>query len=492
MKRISLLSFVIFWILDFPASAQLSRTELIELVDDGTSVDQLTTLVERDCVDFALDSHTLLDLAGKVPRVVLDAAIACTNRPDPGIGCQFYQAVTDEPTLADFPVVITNIRDERVDLMVVESGVWIDEHEIGLGGTFKAIRQHTAMVKRIEALAQAIEGVRRVEITRSTNFSVATLTRTQQRGIVAACAAKHEMSITSEPEGAGVWIDRKRRGRTPIVLSMPEGQYDLRLAKRGFVDHREEMQVGHDADANLTISLARIPMASIQSEPARAIVVLDGQVVGRTPLELPVREGSHELQIIKAMHAPFETVIDGTPGEVATIDAQLEPVPRDQYCYPMTVTGSLVQGFTDLQRALVSKRFRTVVPLYQVVTSTMASKLAANHVVDGDLLLFAPRRSDKYVDRPHELIGRELGGIAFGETAQSLRETPPDVMIVTAVERKKASVKVEVLAESGQRNALFVDFTRPAKQVTAQDVLDALCVVFSRHPAFEDPAPTAP
>lgn len=483
---------IISLFLTAPAFAQLSRSELLELVDADTGVDALAARVERECVDFALDSHTLLDLAGTVPRVVLDAAIACTNRPDPGIGCQFYRALADEPMLADFPVVITNIRDGKVDLMVIESGPWIDEQDIGLGGTFKAIREHTKMVNRAEELATAIEGVRQVVTTRTTKFSTSTLARTQQRGIVASCASKHEISITSDPEGADVWIDRKRRGRTPIVLSMPEGEYDLRLGKRGFVDHEEALQVGHGADTRLAIPLASIPRASIQSQPDQAIVMINGKVVGRTPLELPIREGDQTLTLVKTMHAPFRSALEGIPGELTTINAKLAPVTRDDYCYPMTVGGGLVDSFSELQRALVSKRFRAAVPLYQVVTSTMESKLAANHVVDGDLLLFAPRRSDKYADRPSDLIGRELGGLAFGETARSLIETPPDVMIVTAVERKKASVKVEIMAESGQRNALFLDFTRPPKQVKAQDVLDALCVVFSRHPAFEESASEAP
>ncbi len=467
------------------ANAQLSRQELLDLVADGSDVATLVEQVERQCIDFDLDSHTLLDLAGTVPHEVLDVAIACRERhTETSLGCLAYRALTGVPELKGFPVVV-KVRGSRVDLLVAESGVWIEENDVGLKGTFKAIREHGRKVRRIEEIVSAIGGVERVEVVRSSSFSLSRLKTEQQRGIAASCSVRSRLTIVSDPEGATVVIDGRRRGRTPLELSMPGGTYRLRLEQRGYGAHSEELRLADGVTRTLEVELLQHPRIEIASEPAGAVVVLDGKIVGRTPLEVTTSEGPRRLELVKPHFAPYGATISALAGETRTLTAALLASSKEEYCYAFSVEGNLENGLDALRSTLVSTRMRAAVPLYQVVTSTMESRLAATHVVDGDVLLFAPRYSDKYADRPSRLVGRELGGIAFGETATRTVSTPAGLMIVRGVERKKSKVKIELLAESGGENAVFLDFTRPPKQVAAQEVIDALCVIFSRHPGFE-------
>ncbi len=487
MSRVPLI--IVFSILALTAasaSAQLSRQQLLDLVADGTGIATLVEQVERQCIDFDLDSHTLLDLAGTVPREVLDVAIACRERNnETSLGCLAYRALTAAPELKGFPVVVTNVRGSRVDLLVAESGVWIEENDVGLGGTFKAIRDHGRKVKKIEEIVSAIDSVERVEMVRSSSFSLARLKTDQQRGIVASCSVKSRLTIVSDPEKATVVIDGRRHGRTPLELSMPGGTYRLRLEKPGYGSYSEELRLPDGVTRTLEVELLKHPRIEIASEPAGAVIVLDGKIIGRTPLAVDTSEGPRRLELVKPHFAPYRAAISAAAGLTRTLTAELIPSSKGEYCYAFSVDGNLETGLDALRSTLVSTRMRSAVPLYQVVTSTMESHLAANHVVDSDMLLFAARYSDKYADRPSRLVGRELGGIAFGETATRMVRTPAGLMIVTGVERKKSKVKIELLAESGGENAVFLDFTRPPKQVAAQEVIDALCVIFSQHPGFE-------
>ena len=64
-------------ILPSVSDAQLTKEELLELGASDLDIDEMVNKVEAECVDFEVNPAALAELAGKVPRTVLQAAIDC-------------------------------------------------------------------------------------------------------------------------------------------------------------------------------------------------------------------------------------------------------------------------------------------------------------------------------------------------------------------------------------------------------------------------------
>ena len=76
------------------------------------------------------------------------------------------------------------------------------------------------------------------------------------------------ISVATRPSGAMVYVDRRRRGRTPLEMELPRGEEPVRLTlhRRGFRIVNEE--IVPDVDQRLTLSLRRRPRRSSQGEGA--------------------------------------------------------------------------------------------------------------------------------------------------------------------------------------------------------------------------------
>lgn len=126
------------------------------------------------------------------------------------------------------------------------------------------------------------------------------------------------IGVYSQPAGAAVFLNGRLTGATPVrITDLPVGNYSVRLEKdghhtvlrpirlrRGGVELREELQA---------LPVARLRVAV---EPAGAEVLLDGELLGTTPLFLPsVPSGPHELVVRKTNFVPWRQHVTLRPGE---------------------------------------------------------------------------------------------------------------------------------------------------------------------------------
>ncbi len=94
--------------------------------------------------------------------------------------------------------------------------------------------------------------------------------------------------VTTEPEGALVFLDGEQRGTTPLELeALPLGDYALRVERTGYLP--EELSAaltGEEPLANFELVLVPAPAyLLVSSSPGGARVAIDGQRVGTTPTE---------------------------------------------------------------------------------------------------------------------------------------------------------------------------------------------------------------
>ncbi len=139
-----------------------------------------------------------------------------------------------------------------------------------------------------------------------------------------------QLAIRSTPKGAGVLVDGLWRGRTPItVRGLTVGTHAVRVVEDGYVAETRRVAVdARAAGTTVSFQLARVrgperPAAAtsrpgaktgvlrVESRPSGAAVLIDGRVVGTTPLQISDLEpGQHQVRLELPGHRPWATTHD--------------------------------------------------------------------------------------------------------------------------------------------------------------------------------------
>jgi serine/threonine protein kinase len=153
-----------------------------------------------------------------------------------------------------------------------------------------------------------------------------------------------QLVVRSTPAHAGVVVNGTWRGRTPLTLEhLPFGHYAVRIVQPGYRAAHEEASLGpdeasHTFDARLEKTAAAAatetaPAAPtvltgtlfVDSRPQTATVLLDGRVIGRTPLTLPdVHIGLHAIRIELTGKKPWSSTVEIIAGQTARVTGSLE------------------------------------------------------------------------------------------------------------------------------------------------------------------------
>ena len=167
--------------------------------------------------------------------------------------------------------------------------------------------------------------------------------------------------MTSTPAKAGVVVNGKWSGRTPLILDdVKFGKYLVRIVQPGYEVAREQFVLSPSAATkNVEVTLRRSPGASrtpaaapatvaspakpaepgsktaasgtgimvIDSRPQGARVFIDGKDVGFTPLRLTAQPvGARAVRLELANHLPWTNTAKVTAGEPAHVTGSLEPI----------------------------------------------------------------------------------------------------------------------------------------------------------------------
>jgi hypothetical protein len=183
---------------------------------------------------------------------------------------------------------------------------------------------YAAMNRPAEA-AQALQKV----IKEPSSLSPDILTRanqtlSQQLGRIA------EVTVTCNVP-ATIEVDNVEAAKTPLAgpLQLAGGAHIIGAIAAGYTPQRKQLTVAGGAQASLAFNLTpmegRLAHLALKSRLPGADVVLDGEVVGRTPLttSLTLMPGSHKLELVRPGYRTART--DLTLGDGATGEIALEP-----------------------------------------------------------------------------------------------------------------------------------------------------------------------
>jgi TonB family protein len=144
-----------------------------------------------------------------------------------------------------------------------------------------------------------------------------------------------EISITSEPSGASVFIGSEEKGKTPLKLSqLPFGTLTLTLKLPGYQDVTQnvelnENQAALDFPAVLAPAAPQIGTLTIESDPPEAFIAIGSRVIGQTPKTLDKQNvGKFTVTLKKDGYLDYSETVRVKEGQTTTISAKLAEIPK--------------------------------------------------------------------------------------------------------------------------------------------------------------------
>ncbi len=131
------------------------------------------------------------------------------------------------------------------------------------------------------------------------------------------------VSIDSTPAGASVQIDGEDVGHTPLQdLSVEAGVHTIAVAAERYLPQAQELEVtGRNARQQLTLELAPgWADVGIDSKPAGASILVDGEALGTTPATLQIMGGERQLILQLPAYADAQQALVITPGQPLQVE----------------------------------------------------------------------------------------------------------------------------------------------------------------------------
>lgn len=153
--------------------------------------------------------------------------------------------------------------------------------------------------------------------------------RQNQTELVTLEPAWADVTITTIPEGADIFVDDESFGETPDTIEIIEGTKALIVKKAGFKTFETTLSVtAQETQQVPVIMLIKSDgKLNINSQPEGANVTISGKYYGQTPLSLalPPQE-NYQLVATKAGYSNFERALSVKPDEDQSLNISLKPI----------------------------------------------------------------------------------------------------------------------------------------------------------------------
>lgn len=159
-----------------------------------------------------------------------------------------------------------------------------------------------------------------------------------------ASVAAGRLLVRSTPSGAAVAVNGRRRGVTPLSIEdLPLGSHHIQVARSGYRPTTRQVRVtanrptatvsvtlapdrGQAATSGRTAAAGAEGSMFVDSRPRGARVVLDGRIVGTTPLVVPsVAAGERNVKLERDGYRTWDARVRVTAGQRARVSGSLEP-----------------------------------------------------------------------------------------------------------------------------------------------------------------------
>ncbi len=139
-----------------------------------------------------------------------------------------------------------------------------------------------------------------------------------------------QVSVTSDPIGATVFVGEVEQGVTPIIIAdLPFGKHTLKLQLKGYQDLQQEVEItAENSSLGVPVTLEKaVPQVGtlvIESTPPGAAIIMSKKVVGVTPKTLTNMKASKYTVLLKLDgHEDYTGIVRVKAAETATLQANL-------------------------------------------------------------------------------------------------------------------------------------------------------------------------
>ncbi len=135
------------------------------------------------------------------------------------------------------------------------------------------------------------------------------------------------LSVNSTPSGAQVLVEGRVVGSTPINLVLRPGRVDLELRLGGYQVFRTSAQIRPGETTVINADLTPVVqngLLQINSNPQGAQVLVNGRVVGNTPLNLTVQPGRYDLELRLGGYQGFRTSVMVGNAQTVPVNVNLQ------------------------------------------------------------------------------------------------------------------------------------------------------------------------
>jgi len=143
---------------------------------------------------------------------------------------------------------------------------------------------------------------------------------------VAMQKVKGQLEVLSTPPEAKVLLDGKEVGTTPMVIEAVEaGRHVIEIRKKGHVAVRREVILGvKDVKKSVSATLRQTGVISVATDPAGAVVSVDGKAAGQAPLKIEAAPGKHKIQLWQKGRERVTREVTVVSGGTSEISVRLE------------------------------------------------------------------------------------------------------------------------------------------------------------------------
>ncbi|KHC90713.1 PEGA domain-containing protein [Thermotoga sp. Mc24] len=137
-----------------------------------------------------------------------------------------------------------------------------------------------------------------------------------------------QLSLSSSPSGASVYLNGVYQGKTPLTLNLSPGNYTVTFRKEGY--REETRNITLSAGETRSVYVALKPSQSslkLRTDPSGVDVYINGRYVGTTDqngLNLILDPGTYEIKLEKEGYETDRFTVNLAPGEEKEIFRRLE------------------------------------------------------------------------------------------------------------------------------------------------------------------------
>ncbi len=174
--------------------------------------------------------------------------------------------------------------------------------------------------------------------------------------------------VTTKPAGATVFANDEQIGQSPLTTKVPSGDCRVKVALDGYVAQEKKVKVIPHRKVKSRFTMVRgLGVIKVVTEPAGAMVSIDGKEAGPSPVEMELATGDHPVIVMMEGYIAQEKVckIEHQKTEVVTI--KLPHSPPGTLVVTSEPTGAKVQingkkaGTTPVEGKVNSGTYKVVV-----------------------------------------------------------------------------------------------------------------------------------